>query len=122
MYTHRFPRVLTSVLAVGVVSLFVVAALPFHASASRTRSSTPSYAALPAVSTSCPAPGTARAAFMPSMTLGNHPTIVYIVNEGTSSHPTGTLKRYDEVTGGKVEIVKMPGTSMVSAQVSGNGQ
>jgi hypothetical protein len=59
---------------------------------------------------------------MPSMTLGSHPTIVYIVNEGTSSHPTGTLKRYDVVTGGKVEIVKMPGTFMVSAQISGNGQ
>ena len=122
MYAHGFPRVLTSILAVGLVSLFVVTALPSHASASSTRSSTPSYAALPAISTSCPAPGTARAAFMPPLTLGSHPTIVYIVNEGTSSHPTGTLKRYDVVTGGKVEIVKMPGTSMVSAQVSGNGQ
>jgi eukaryotic-like serine/threonine-protein kinase len=122
MYTHGFPRVLTSVLAVGLVSLFVVVALPFSASASSTRSGTPSYAAHANVSTSCPAPGTARAAYMPSMTLGSHPTIVYIVNEGTSSHPTGTLKRYDVVTGGKVEIVKMPGTSMVSAQVSGNGQ
>ncbi len=119
---YGFPRVLTSVLAVGLVSLFVVAALPSYASASSTHSSTPSYAAHPAVSTSCPAPGTARAAFMPSMTLGSHPTIVYIVNEGTSSHPTGTLKRYDVVTGGKVEIVKMPGTYMASAQVSGNGQ
>jgi Tol biopolymer transport system component len=56
------------------------------------------------------------------MTLGSHPTIVYIVNEGSSSNPTGTLKRYDVVTGGKVEIVKMPGTSMASAQLSGNGQ
>ena len=37
------------------------------------------------------------------MTLGSHQTIVYIVNEGTSSQPTGTLKRYDVVTGGKTE-------------------
>jgi eukaryotic-like serine/threonine-protein kinase len=122
MHTPGFSRVLTSILVVCLVSLFVIVALPFHASASSTRSSTPSSAASPAVSTSCPAPGTARAAFMPSMTLGSHPTIVYIVNEGTFSQPTGTLKRYDVVTGGKVEIVKMPGTSMVSAVVSGNGQ
>src|SRR5579884_2065768 len=122
MYTPGFPRVLTSVLAVGLVSLFIVVALPFSASASSTRSSTPSYAAHADVSTSCPAPGTARAAYTPSMTLGSHPTIVYLVNEGNSSNPTGTLKRYDVVTGGKVEIVKMPGTSMVSAQLSGNGQ
>jgi len=57
------------------------------------------------------------------MTLGSHPTIVYIVNEGTSSQPTfGTLKRYDVVTGNKVEILKGVGTSISEAQVSANGQ
>jgi len=60
---------------------------------------------------------------MPSMTLGSHPTVVYIVNEGTELHPTfGTLKRYDTVTGTKVEVVKMANTFMFSAQVSANGQ
>ena len=52
------------------------------------------------------------------MTLGTHPNIVYIVNEATS----GTLKRYDVVTGGKVEIVKLASTSISEAQVSANGQ
>jgi len=57
------------------------------------------------------------------MTLGSHPTIVYIVNEGTSSQPTfGTLKRYDVTTGNKVDILKMPGTSISEAQISANGQ
>ena len=44
---------------------------------------------------------------MPSMTLGTHPNIVYIVNEATA----GTLKRYDVVTGSKVEVVKLASTS-----------
>jgi len=60
---------------------------------------------------------------MPSMTLGSHSTIVYIVNEGTFANPTfGTLKRYDVVTGVKVEVVKMANTYIASAQVSANGQ
>src|SRR5437763_11701780 len=118
-HTPRASRVLIFCLVGCLVFLFAASASLSHASASSSSASRPLSAA---VSTSCPSPGTARAAFMPSMTLGSHPTIVYIVNEGTSSQPTGTLKRYDVVTGGKVEIVKMPGTSMVSAQVSGNGQ
>jgi eukaryotic-like serine/threonine-protein kinase len=122
MYTTRFFRILTPVLAVCLVSLFVIAAPLFHASASNTHSSTTSHAALPAISTSCPAPGTARAASLPSLTLGTHPTIVYIVNEGLPTPTFGTLKRYDVVTGAKVEIVKMAGTSISEAQVSANGQ
>jgi hypothetical protein len=122
MYTARFFRVLTPVLAVCLVCLFVLAVPLFHASASGTHSSTTSHAALPAISTSCPAPGTARAASLPSMTLGTHPTIVYIVNEGSPTPTFGTLKRYDVVTGAKVEIVKMAGTSISEAQVSANGQ
>jgi len=60
---------------------------------------------------------------MPSMTLGTDPTIVYIVNEGTPSQPTaGTLKRYDVVTGNKVEILKMADALISEAQVSANGQ
>ena len=52
------------------------------------------------------------------MTLGTHPNIVYIVNEATA----GTLKRYDVVTGSKVEVVKLASTSISEAQVSANGQ
>jgi hypothetical protein len=120
MYAPRFSRALTSFLACCLVFLFVACASQFQVSA---HSSTTSSPRSPAISTSCPSPGTARAAVMPPMTLGTHPTIVYIVNEGTISHPTfGTLKRYDVVTGGKVEIVKTANTTISEAQVSGNGQ
>jgi hypothetical protein len=57
------------------------------------------------------------------MTLGKDPNIVYIVNEGTQSQPTaGILKRYDTMTGTKVEIVKLANTGISEAQVSANGQ
>ena len=121
MCATRFSRVLTSLLAICFVCLFIASVSLVHASASSAASQ--SYALHPALSTSCPAPGTARAASLPSMTLGSHPTIVYIVNEGTSSQPTfGTLKRYDVTTGNKVDILKMPGTSISEAQISANGQ
>src|SRR5260370_28522204 len=120
MYTTRFSRILTPVLAVCLVSLFVIAAPLFHAGASSAHSNATSNAALPAISTSCPAPGTARAASLPSLTLGTHPTIVYIVNQGLSTPTFGTLKRYDVVTGANVEIVKIAGTSFSEAQVSAN--
>lgn len=121
MYTTRFSRILASILAVCLVCLFFVAAPLFHASASGTRSSA-SHSTHPAISTTCPAPGTARAASLPSMTLGTHPTIVYIVNEGSPTPTFGTLKRYDVSTGIKVEIVKLASTSISEAQISANGQ
>ncbi len=120
MFAARSSRILLSLLAGCLICLFAACAPSLQANVS---SSASTQALRPAISTSCPVPGTARAAYMPSMTLGSHPTIVYIVNEGTYSQPTfGTLKRYDVVTGGKVEIIKMPGTMMLSAQVSANGQ
>jgi eukaryotic-like serine/threonine-protein kinase len=119
VHTIRASRVWISFLAGCLVFLFVASASPFLVSAS---SSIPSHMLHPAISTSCPAPGTARAAALPSLTLGTHPTIVYIVNEGLPTPTFGTLKRYDVVTGAKVEIVKMAGTSISEAQVSANGQ
>lgn len=118
--TTRFTRLLIPLLVGCLVVLFTAAAPRSQASAS---SIATSHALRPAISTSCPASGTARAAYMPSMTLGSHSTIVYIVNEGTFANPTfGTLKRYDVVTGVKVEVVKMANTYIASAQVSANGQ
>ena len=121
MYTSYAPRsprtsrVLIFCLVGCLVFLFAASVPLSHAGASSSSASRPLSAA---ISTRCPSPGTARAASMPSMTLGTHPTIVYIVNESTA----GTLKRYDVVTGGKVEIVKLANTSIDSAQISGNGQ
>ena len=119
MYTTRFSLILASALAVCLVCLFAVAVPLIHAAAASAHSSFASHAA---VSTSCPAPGTARAASLPAMTLGTHQTIVYIVNEGSPTPTFGTLKRYDVVTGAKVEIVKMAGTVISEAQISANGQ
>jgi hypothetical protein len=71
---------------------------------------------LPATQTSCPAAGTARAAVMTPLTLGNHPNIVYTVNEFQGHTPTfGTLKRYDVTNGNKTEIVKLPNAIMNDA-------
>ncbi len=117
MYTHRFLRILTPFLVVCLVFLLIALAPPFHVHA---RSSSMLHAARPTISTSCPSPGTARAAVMPSLTLGSHPNIVYIVNESTPFQ--GTLKRDDIVTGGKVEIVKLANTTISEAQVSADGQ
>ena len=117
MHTIRTSRTLIAVLAGCLVFLFAASATPFLARAS---SSTPSHAVRPAITTNCPAPGTANAASMPPLTLGSDPNIVYIVNE--SAPFQGTLKRYDSVTGSKVEVVKLANTSISEAQVSGDGQ
>ena len=122
MYTTRFARILIPLLAVCLVCLFLIAAPLFHARASSAQGATASHASLATISTSCPPVGTARAASMPAMQLGHDQTIVYIVNEGSPTPTFGTLKRYDVVTGAKVEIIKMPGTSISEAQVSADGQ
>jgi hypothetical protein len=116
-------RVLTSILAVCLVGLFTLAAPHLRVSARSMHTSVASHAVQPTISTNCPAPGTANVAVMPSITLGTHPNIVYIVNEGTQAQPTfGTLKRIDIVTGNKVEIIKLASTSLSDAQVSANRQ
>src|SRR5690348_6059874 len=81
MYTSRFSRILIPLLAICLVGLFVIATPLFQARASAAHSGTVSSAALPAISTSCPPAGTARAASMPALKLGPHQNIVYIVNE-----------------------------------------
>jgi eukaryotic-like serine/threonine-protein kinase len=64
----------------------------------------------------CPAPGTARTPIMDSITLGQHPNLVYVFNE---NHPTaGTLKRYDILTGNRSVILHIPNVSIGSAQIS----
>src|SRR6266568_7307385 len=80
-------------------------------------------APVPPTLTSCPATGTARAAIMPPLALGNHQNIVYIVNEFQAQAPTfGTLKRYDISTTAKTEIIKIPNVWISDAQVSADGQ
>lgn len=119
-HATRSSRVLIFCLVGCLIFLFAASAPQSQVSAS---SISTSHTLRPTISTSCPPSGKANVAFMPSMTLGSHQTIVYIVNEGTPSQPTaGTLKRYDVVTGAKVEIVKLASTYISEAQVSANGQ
>lgn len=80
-------------------------------------------ATIPPTQTSCPAAGTGRAAIMPTLALGSHQNIVYIVNEYQGHTPTfGTLKRYDVSTGAKTEVIKIPNVTINVAQVSADGQ
>jgi len=80
-------------------------------------------APVPPTLTSCPATGTARAAIMPPLAVGNHQNIVYIVNEFQAQAPTfGTLKRLDVTTGAKTEVVKIADISISDAQISADGQ
>src|SRR5947209_5118347 len=119
-HATRLSRVLILCLVGCLVFLFAASAPQSQVNAS---SISTSHTLRPTYSTSCPPTGKANVAFMPSLTLGTHATIVYIVNEGTVSQPTaGTLKRYDVVTGAKVEIVKLASTYISEAQVSANGQ
>jgi eukaryotic-like serine/threonine-protein kinase len=78
---------------------------------------------MPATSTSCPTTGIARAFVSAPLLLGQDPNIVYIVNESISNAPTfGTVKRYDTITGQKVEINKTTNSRIDDAQVSSDGQ
>jgi eukaryotic-like serine/threonine-protein kinase len=73
--------------------------------------------------TNCPAPGRARAAVIPSTTLGTHANLVYIFNDVPPNTSTafGRLMRYDVTTGRRTEIVNS-GLSLQNAQVSADGQ
>jgi hypothetical protein len=119
MRATRLSHVVIAILVICLVGLSLLVAPHVRASASSAHTSVASHPAHPRISTNCPAPGTANAAVMPPVKLGTHPNIVYIVNEGTPANPTfGTLKRYDSVTGSKVEIIKLAKTLISGAQVS----
>src|SRR5712691_8961298 len=67
-------------------------------------------APIPLTQTDCPAAGTARAAVLAPLALGNHPTIVYTVTvqgASTSIPSSTTLYRYDVITGVKTQIVQV---------------
>jgi eukaryotic-like serine/threonine-protein kinase len=131
MNTNRYPRFLFPLL--GCCLIFLLAACGSGGSnTSTTPTTTPgttppvnggTTATVPPTQTSCPAAGTGRAAVMPTLALGNHQNIVYIVNEYQGNTPTfGTLKRYDVSTGAKTEIIKVANISISDAQISADGQ
>jgi Tol biopolymer transport system component len=79
---------------------------------------------IPATRTDCPAAGTGRAAVMPPLALGNHPTIVYLPEDTSGSIPPtfGRLLRYDVTDGRTTEIVKVPDAGLEPVQISADGQ
>ena len=120
MYAIRSTRILISFLAVCLVFLLAASASQSDARAS---SSNTSHALMPALSTTCPANGTARPAVMTPLALGSHRNIVYVYNEipPNTTISYGHIKRFDVTTGQKTTIVTS-GLSIQHAQVSADGQ
>src|SRR5690348_11809840 len=120
MYAFRSSRILISFM--GVCLVFLLAASVSQSDA-RASSSGTAHAFAPALSTSCPADGTARPAVMPAVALGTHRNIVYVYNEipPNTTISYGHIKRYDVTTGQKTTIVTS-GLSIQHAQVSADGQ
>src|SRR6266702_5279481 len=120
MYAIRPSRILISFLAVCLVFLLAASASQSVAGAS---TSNTSHALKPALSTTCPANGTARPAVMTPLALGSHRNIVYVYNEipPNTTISYGHIKRYDVTTGQKSVLVTS-GLSIQHAQVSADGQ
>src|ERR1700694_2017319 len=90
----------------GILALVLLTGCSGPSTATPTTSPTASTTAI-AVSTTCPDSGKARAAVMPSATLGNHPTVVYMDQPSANGAPVpSSLIRYDVTTASKTEIVK----------------
>ena len=76
------------------------------------------------ISTSCPAPGTGRAAVLPYLSLGPHRNVVYTYSTfDTNGKPLGSfLKRYDVVTKTKAVIYSVQQKNISGIQISADGQ
>ncbi len=120
MYAIRPSRILISFLAVCLVFLLAASASQSDA---RANSSNTSHSLMTALSTTCPANGTARPAVMTPLVLGSHRNIVYVYNEipPNTTISYGHIKRFDVTTGQKITIVTS-GLSIQHAQVSADGQ
>ena len=120
MYAIRPSRILISFLAVCLVFLLAASASQSDA---RANSSNTSHSLMTALSTTCPANGTARPAVMTPLVLGSHRNIVYVYNEipPNTTISYGHIKRFDVTTGQKTTIVTS-GLSIQHAQVSADGQ
>jgi len=120
MYAIRPSRILISFLAVCLVFLLAASASQSDA---RANSSNTSHTLMTALSTTCPANGTARPAVMTPLALGSHRNIVYVYNEipPNTTISYGHIKRFDLTTGQKITIITS-GLSIQHAQVSADGQ
>ncbi len=77
-------------------------------------------------SVDCPAIGTARAAVMPPLTLGNHQVLSYVYRQNTGEQGEYTaIRLYDITSGSKTDIIKWNDTTLSNlsnAQISKDGQ
>ena len=136
---HRRSFHLTLIALVSCLMLLFTACSPFGSSNTGTTStptptaarssptaatgSTPTTAPTPTSHADCPADGTARAAVMAPLVLGNHQNLVYIFNQGFSPGATsGIIRRFDASTGKKVDIVNNPTSTIFEAEISEDGQ
>lgn len=123
MFTRKSGFVLP-LLLVGLLTLLLSAFnLPLARAASLSRFANDvqrSQNASPSITTKCPAPGTGRAAMLPSLTLGKDQNIVYASDH--SSPASTTLKRYDVATQTTTKIITLKGKNLSSTQISSNGQ
>lgn len=136
---HRKSFHLTPIAILSCLMIFLAACSPFGSSDTGTTStpkpttagssptattgSTPTTAPMPTTQTGCPADGTARAAVMAPLVLGNHQNLVYTFNQGSSPGATsGIIRRFDASTGKKVNIVNNPNSTIFEAEVSEDDQ
>lgn len=80
---------------------------------------------VPPTQTSCPVPGTARAAVTAPLVLGKHQNLIYTTSQNQAiPNPylpvPATMKRYDVTTGQITNIVKLD-TSVTYAKISADG-
>ena len=75
-------------------------------------------------STDCPGVGTARAAVMPPLTLGNHQVLSYVYSQNTGEQGDYTaIRLYDITDSSKTDIIKLNNaTTLLYAQISTDGQ
>lgn len=112
----------------AVCLMFLLAACTAHIPAGdRAAASPPTVTATPkatqATETSCPKPGTARAAVMDGIKLGKNQTIVYATNRGTTEQPAqSTIERYDVSTHKQTAILDLPQQYIYQAHLSADGQ
>jgi hypothetical protein len=76
---------------------------------------------VPTTQTSCPTAGTARAAVLPTLALGNTQRVIYFYNvNGASS--TAYLRSYNTATAQKTNILIFQNSQITEGQLSWNGQ
>ena len=85
-------------------------------------SQTVTTAPVPPTLTSCPAAGTARAAVIAPLALGNHANIVYMAMEYSNGTHSTMLNRFDVATGATTVIIKLPNQIIRYPQMSADGQ